>query len=229
MFRCCLLSLCIFFTAWANAEQSTCYGITANGLLKGGQRLPLSGNNFVSYSYLASAAGRTYVHSEVKVILLAAYESLHEQAPDKVFKYAESGFYEGGRFKPHKTHQNGLSVDFMVPVVNASGESVHLPTNPLNRLGYDIEFDGKGRYGDYRIDYEALAAHLVELDKAAKARGHGLWRVIFDPKLQPYLLKTRHGDYIQKNIQLSKKRSWVRHDEHYHVDFEIPCQSMESR
>lgn len=166
------------------------------------------------------------MHSEVKAIILSAYESLYRQAPDKVFKYAETGFYEGGLFKPHKTHQNGLSVDFMVPVLNAAGESVHLPTNLLNRLGYDIEFDTKGRYNDYRIDYEALAAHLVELDKAAKAHGYGLWRVIFDPKLQPYLLDTHHGNYIEKNIQLSKKRSWVRHDEHYHVDFQIPCRSI---
>ncbi|MDH5765520.1 MAG: replication initiation protein, partial [Gammaproteobacteria bacterium] len=27
----------------------------------------------------------------------------------------------------------------------------------------------------------------------------------------------------KKNIQFSTKRSWVRHDEHYHVDFSIPC------
>ena len=79
--------------------------------------------------------------------------------PNKLFKYAETGFEAGGKFKPHKTHQNGLSVDFMVPVVNASGESVHLPTHPFNRFGYDIEFDKDGRLDEWRIDYEAMAAH----------------------------------------------------------------------
>ena len=29
--------------------------------------------------------------------------------------------------------------------------------------------------------------------------------------------------YLKDNIQFSKRRSWVRHDEHYHVDFAIPC------
>jgi len=29
---------------------------------------------------------------------------------------------------------------------NEKGESVHLPTNPLNKFGYNIEFDGSGKF-----------------------------------------------------------------------------------
>ena len=47
--------------------------------------------------------------------------------PDTVYKYTETGFENGGKFRPHKTHQNGLSVDFMTPVKNKNNESVHLP------------------------------------------------------------------------------------------------------
>ena len=74
-----------------------------------------------------------------------------------------------------------------------------------------------------RIDYDAMAAHLVALHKAAKARGHDIWRVIFDPELKPGLFKTKYASYINENITLSKNPSWVRHDEHYNVDFDIPC------
>ncbi len=206
------------------SKPSTCYGTTSNGYLENGVKLPLYGDNFESYSLLASAAGRTYVHSSVSEIMLSAYQNLVQSHPDKIFKYAETGFEEGGKFSPHKTHRNGLSVDFMTPMINQDGESVHLPTNPLNRLGYDIELDAKGRYDDLEIDYTALAAHLVELHKESKKRGHDLWRVIFDPKLQSGLFKTTYGPYIKENIRLSKRRSWVRHDEHYHVDFIIPCE-----
>ena len=143
-----------------------------------------------------------------------------------MFKYAETGFEDGGQFKPHKTHRNGLSVDFMTPVIDGSSISVHLPTHPFNKFGYNIEFDESGWYGEYRIDYEALSAHIVALDKSAKRKGYKLSRVIFDPKLQPHLLKTKYGEYLAKNINFSKKRSWVRHDEHYHVDFEIPCKPL---
>ncbi|MGD8784157.1 MAG: penicillin-insensitive murein endopeptidase [Thioalkalispiraceae bacterium] len=216
-----ILSCCL--SSYSLSTESTCYGSTKQGRLEQGVKLPSSGINFVSYSTLARFIGRTYVHSSVRDIVVSAYADLDRQLPEKKFKYAETGFKQGGEFSPHKTHQNGLSVDFMVPVMNQENESVHLPTHMLNRYGYDIEFDQQGRYQDLRIDYEAMAAHLVALDKQAKARRVTLWRVIFDPKLSPQLLMTKYAEYIKNNITLSKKRSWVRHDEHYHVDFDLPC------
>ncbi|BFM15700.1 hypothetical protein R50073_18830 [Maricurvus nonylphenolicus] len=200
-----------------------CFGTTSNGRLEQGVKLPAEGKNYVGYSAVARIAGRTYVHSTVKDIVVAAYQNLESSQPGKVYKYAETGFKQGGEFKPHKTHRNGLSVDFMTPMKNQKGESVHLPTHPLNKFGYDIELDSQGHYDGLSVDYEALAAHIVSLHKEAKSRGYELWRVIFDPQLQPGLLETQYGEYLQKHIQLSKKRSWVRHDEHYHVDFSVPC------
>ncbi len=73
------------------------------------------------------------------------------------------------------------------------------------------------------IDYEAMAAHIVLLHKEKKARGHDIWRVIFDPQLQPKLFETKYAQYLNKNIHFLKTQSWVRHDEHYHIDFDIPC------
>ena len=207
----------------AVADQSISYGTTSNGSLENGSQLPSEGSNFIGYSTVARLAGRTYVHSEVKEIIVSAYKSLEISMPGKVFKYAETGFEEGGQFRPHKTHQNGLSVDFMTPMISPGGVSEHLPTHPFNKFGYNIEIDPEGNYGDLKVDYAALAAHIVELDKEAKRKGYKLWRVIFDPKLRPYLFVTEYGNYLQDNVQFSKKRSWVRHDEHYHVDFEIPC------
>ena len=163
------------------------------------------------------------MHSTVKTVLLRSYKNLEVTMPNKIYKYAETGFEDGGKFRPHKTHQNGLSVDFMTPVLNDNNESVHLPTNPFNKFGYNIEFDNAGKYDDLRIDYDALAAHIVELHKESIKAGIDLWRVIFDPTLQPNLFKTKYSEYLKNNIQFSKKRSWVRHDEHYHVDFIVSC------
>ena len=205
------------------AESSTCYGTTSNGRLENGVQLPSAGDNFISYSSLAGIAGRTYVHSAVKGIILDAYSALSASMPEKVFKFAETGFRQGGEFRPHKTHQNGLSVDFMTPMISDAGASTHLPSHPLNKFGYDIELGPDGRYKNLRIDYDAMAAHIAELDRAAKKSGHKIWRVIFDPELQPGLFDTSYGNYLKENIRFSGKRSWVRHDEHYHVDFEIPC------
>ena len=204
-------------------ENSTCYGTTSNGRLENGVQLPSSGANFTSYGSIPEIMGRTYVHDRVRDTVVTAYQTLAKEMPDKVFKYAETGFKEGGKFKPHKTHRNGLSIDFMVPVIDPEGRSVQLPTHPFNRYGYDIEFDEHGRYKEYTIDYEALAAHIVALHKAAAQQGIGIWRVIFDPKLSPNLYKTKYGEYLRKQILIPTKRSWVRHDEHYHVDFKAKC------
>jgi penicillin-insensitive murein endopeptidase len=210
----------------AQAKESVCYGSTSNGRLENGVQLPSSGSNFISYGVIPELTGRTFVHSKVREVIVAAYEILETDKPAKVFKYAESGTKLGGEFRPHKTHQNGLSVDFMVPVLDDRGNSVHLPTHALNNYGYDIEFDDRGSYGEYQIDYEALAAHIVALHKAAQKRGVGIWRVLFDPRLQKYLFDTRYGDYIRSNITIPGKRSWVRHDEHIHVDFIIKCRPL---
>ena len=221
------LSGMVFILASVNvyASESTCYGTTKKGRLENGVQLPAEGKNFTSYGMIPVKAGRTYVHSKVKQVVVDAYASLLKQYPDRIFKYAETGFKNGGQFKPHKTHQNGLSIDFMVPVLNKQGVSVHLPTHPLNRYGYDIEFDKKGIYGEFSLDFEALGAHMVALHKAALKNGIKLWRIIFDPALQAYLYQSSHGDYIKKNIPIPKKRSWVRHDEHYHVDFIVKCKN----
>jgi penicillin-insensitive murein endopeptidase len=210
----------------AQAEPSVCYGTSGNGRLEGGVQLPGEGRNFVAYSTLARWLGRTYVHSTVKTVILDAYKRLETEQPSKVYKYAETGFREGGKFRPHKTHQNGLSVDFIVPAVDANGKSVYLPTHALNKYGYGIDFDADGLYDSYRIDFEAMGAHIVALHKAAVQHGIELTRVIFDPRLQPMLYATQYGGYIKQHIFIPKKKSWVRHDDHYHVDFAVRCMPM---
>lgn len=205
------------------SAESTCFGTTQRGSLEGGVPLPCSGKNFSSYSNIAILLRRTYVHSTVREIVVAAYRSLETSLPDRTFVYGETGWPSGGRFRPHKTHQNGLSVDFMVPVLDKTGASVPLTTSVFNKLGYDIEFDDKGRYDDLVIDYEAMSAHIKALHQAASERNAKIGRVIFDPELQPLLFRTKHGSYLRTQLKFSTKRSWVRHDEHYHVDFELDC------
>lgn len=154
-----------------------------------------------------------------------SFAALARSHPQKRFVTGETGHAEGGEFKPHRTHQNGLSVDFMVPVLDGAGDSVPLPTGFTNKFGYDLEFDAEGKLGELSIDFEAMAAHLAAVREAARKGGIGIWRVIFDPKLQPRLRATEAWPEI-RDLRFSTRRSWVRHDEHYHVDFEVPCRPM---
>ena len=210
----------------AIGAESTCFGTVSKGRLENGVALPSNGANFISYSMSAELVGRTYVHSKVRDVLLDAYKALETAAPGKVFVYGETGWKGGGRIRPHRTHQNGLSVDFMVPVLDQAGKSVPLPTSPLNRFGYDIEFDASGRYEELAIDFDGVAEHLYQLHRAARAQGIGIALVIFDTAYLPRLLATSRGPYLKQNLKFMQSRPWVRHDEHYHVDFAVKCKPL---
>lgn len=202
---------------------SVCRGGVANGRLQNGRRLPLSGTNYHSYSWLLFHAGRTFVHSAVRDAMRDAYAHLERAHPDLRFIYGETGWPWGGNFAPHKTHRNGTSVDFFVPVRDLEGHITDLSISPLNGFGYLINFDRKARSGARRIDFDAMALHLLALDDAAKARKIGISRVIFDVDLQPLLFASEHGADVRRRLHFNSSQAWVRHDQHYHVDFDVPC------
>jgi murein endopeptidase len=205
---------------------STCYGSAEKGRLADGVSLPESGPNFQPYSPLGVALGRTCLHSTVSEIVAEAYAGLARVRPQTRFAYGETGFCAGGEFPPHKTHQNGTSVDFMVPVRDSANRPASLPASAANRYGYGVEFDASGTSGPLRIDFDAIAAHLLALERAATARGVKIRRVILAPEFEKRVLESTSGADVAKRIPFSKGRPWVRHDEHYHVDFLPGCKPL---
>jgi penicillin-insensitive murein endopeptidase len=204
---------------------SQCHGRVGNGRLEGGIRLPARGSNFQAYSGVGVALGRTYVHHQVFTILLAAYADLAENHPELQFVYGETGWQNGGRFRPHRTHQRGTSVDLMVPVRRRNGDAIDvLPTSVFNGWGYRIDFDDNGVWEEYRIDWEAYAVYLAAISRAARQLGSGIEKLIIYPKYRMHLEKTRAWSQIA-GLPFSRKEAWVRHDEHMHLDFAIKCAS----
>ncbi len=218
------LMVCSLFV-WAEAE-SECFGNPNNGRLHNGWQLPASGKNFHAYSSLGVVAGRNFVHSKVYRIVLEAYEILQKTNPKIMYVYGETGFKDGGLFRPHKSHRNGLSVDFFVPVVDSKGVPSELDIGINNKLGYNLEFNSSGQLGDLSIDFESIAKHLDALFTAAKNQHSGIEVVIFEPRYQALLLATPTGANIKNKIRFSMQKPWVRHDEHYHVNFRVPCSAL---
>jgi penicillin-insensitive murein endopeptidase len=106
-----------------------------------------------------------------------------------------------------------------VPVRTRTGAPAELPTWPWQKFGYAVEFDSTGRWHDLEIDYPAIVAHLAALEAAAHHHGLRIERVIFAPELMHLLEQAPGGRVIVKQIPFMRARPWVRHDEHYHVDF----------
>lgn len=204
-------------------NTSECQGVSNKGSLTGGKALPWFGSNFRPYSYLGPLLQRTYVHEKVRDAISLAYETLAKENVEHTFVYGESGWPGGGSFKPHKSHQNGRSVDFMVPVRGSDGQVVTYPSYPWNKFGYALEFNSEGRLNDLRIDWDAIAQHLLALDDAAKKVGIGIRFVIFEPSYHRFFAATRSGEELLRNVKLHKEKVWIRHDEHYHVEFDVRC------
>jgi penicillin-insensitive murein endopeptidase len=49
--------------------------------------------------------------------------------------------------------------------------------------------------------------------------------VIFEPPLLKRLRKAPSGRKL-KGINFMNTRAWFRHDQHYHVDFAVPCKKL---
>lgn len=214
------------YIAWLGIDgirPSICRGNAVNGSLEGGRRLAYAGDNYRAYSFALYALGRTFVHSAVRDAMRDAYAELYKSRPELRFVYAESGWPWGGRFAPHKTHANGTSVDFHVPVRTRDGQVTELPTSPFQLFGYAVRFDGNGRYGALGLDFDAMGEHLMALDKAVRAHGIRIRRVIFDVHLQPKLAATKPGASAMERLAFNRRQAWVPHSEHYHVDFEVGC------
>lgn len=82
-----------------------------------------------------------------------------------------------------------IVVDAYAPVAKSrpdlrfvDGESIPLPRAMRNRFGYDLEFNRAGRLGHLQIDFDAVAEHLYELSRGARARRLDLALVDFAVK-----------------------------------------------
>lgn len=201
------------------ATPSRAYGTPAKGWLAHGKRMPSQGANFEAYSGLAALMGRAQLHSVGRSALLDAYALLARSQPEHRFIYGELGWSKGGPFTPHRTHQNGLSLDLMVPMRRLDNNQAQpLSCSAFNAFCYKIELDPQGHAHGLRIDFEALADMIQAIDKTAREHGAQIALIIFDPKLRPQLFKANPK---LKALPWLKRAAWVRHDEHIHIDLRL--------
>lgn len=201
--------------------ESVSVGTPTKGSLKDGVSFASQGAGFVTYSRLGNLIGRQYVHSRVHDALVAAFASLHTATPDRTLVLGETGLKAGGRFAPHRTHQNGLSVDIFMPVRDAESRHVLMPTAPWNKFGYSLEFDRDGRGEGLTIDFDSLAELLVEVYRQAGLHGLAVDRIIVAPEYVDRVLSAKAAGIRKLEQVFMRGPAWVRHDEHLHIDFRV--------
>jgi penicillin-insensitive murein endopeptidase len=205
-----------------DASPSRSVGTPAQGRLEHGHPIPPSGPGFVTYSYLGSALGRQYVHGAVRDLLVEAFAACARDRPNRRFVVGETGWPHGGRFWPHRSHENGLSVDVFMPLRDGAGRARDVAAWPWNEFGYGLDFDAKGKLGDLSIDFDEVALLLTEIDARARAFGLRVQQIIVAPEYVPLILASTSGKRMGGLSGAFQRRPvWWRHDEHVHLDFAV--------
>lgn len=194
-------------------------GRRGRGRLEHGHVFAPVGVGHQAYSMLGAGLGRQYAHHAVRDTLTEAF-AVRRAAGAARYVLGETGLRGGGRMRPHRTHQNGMSVDVFMPVRDAGNQPSSLPTWPWHGFGYRWEFDRAGSAPPYHIDFVELAELLRATEARAAAHGLELERVIIAPEYVPLVLATAPGKRLGAIAsRLTRRPVWVRHDEHVHLDF----------
>lgn len=209
-----------------NQGESISFGTVDRGHIVDAYQIPYQGSNFKFFStFDYYFIGRCYTHSGIYKAMMDTYKELALVYPGYTFRIMECSQRKGGRAFPHKTHQNGLSVDFMTPLKKGNDTDIYL--DRIGMLRYLLKFDEEGKSSldsEIHIDFEKLALHLLILDRNVKKHGLKISKVILQTNLKDDLFKTaigmelhRRGIYFVKSLP---KRINELHDDHYHVEFD---------
>lgn len=199
-------------------------GSVSNGTLQNGKLLPFNGSNFTYFDRVSYLASRGFTCDFVAETITKSYARLEVVHPKRRFYLMEMSNKEGGKISPHRTHQNGLSVDFMMPKLKNSEPDYSLDT--LGRMHYLLEFDNSGAYEEDKsisIDFDLIAEHLLILNEEAIRLGSKIEKVIIKVEYKDELFGTPNGKKLKESgiyiVQGLNPLINRLHDDHYHVDF----------
>lgn len=206
--------------------ESKSSGTVSNGSLQNGYLFPFSGPNFHYFDTTSYFNNRAFVNRRVLKATLQAYEILETQLPGRNFGIMECSNEHGGEIAPHRTHRNGLSVDFMTPLLR--NEVPYTELDFAGAVHYLMDFENNGYYKDdpsITIDFETVAHHLLLLNDVASKNGLKIAKVIWKTELRDELFATSSGKKLQATgIYITTRLTPLinsLHDDHYHVDFEL--------
>lgn len=207
-----------------NKQESASLGSVSNGSLKNGKLVPFYGSNYSYFDETSYLSGRAFLNSKVLTTVINGYNELSIQKPERLFKIMECSHEHGGKLWPHRTHQNGLSVDFMMPKLKNNKPYYGLDSIGTNH--YWLTFNDKGQYEkdtSITIDFELIAQHILILQKEAKKNNLKISKVIIKVEMKNELFRGPFGQQLKESgIYIVKSLTPTinaLHDEHYHIDF----------
>lgn len=214
-----------------NDLPSISHGTVGNGSLENGKLIPWEGIGYRYFDTASYLGGRAFLNDKVLASILDGFKALNgfkpiEEGEKKpLFRVMECSHQKGGKLYPHRTHQNGTSVDLMMPKLK-NGQDY----NELDDIGsrhYFLNFSDQGILDSdtsVQINFEKVASMIMCMNKGAQLYGYKVSKVIIKIEYKDALfagpvgqkLKSS-GIYIVKSLGPQVNAF---HDEHIHLDFE---------
>ena len=201
-------------------------GSVSRGSLQNGTLIPFSGSNFMYFDTASYLSGRAFTHQLVAQTVINTFKTFELNGEKRKFSIMEFSNEHGGKMFPHRTHQNGMSADMMMPLQKRGKPDYGL--DDLGAMHYLLEFNKEGQYINdtaISIDFEMVANEINQMHIEAEKLGLTITKVIFNTNLRDELFATTHGQffaangpYITRNLEPVINDL---HDDHFHVDFEI--------
>tara|TARA_B110000037_G_scaffold26795_1_gene31547 strand:+ start:12427 stop:13263 length:837 start_codon:yes stop_codon:yes gene_type:complete len=203
---------------------SASIGTVGNGTLKHAKLMPYKGKNFIYFDRESYLAGRGFLHGLVRSTVLTTYDSLSRALPHRYFNIMECSNEDGGEMFPHKTHQNGMSIDFMMPLLQNNKPYYGLDT--IGAAHYLLNFDDEGKYSrdpSISIDFNLVARKILLISYFARQFGLNVTKVIIKIELKDELFATEYGQLLKASdiyvVQGLSPLINALHDDHFHLDF----------
>lgn len=205
-------------------EKSISIGKVNEGKIINACLLPFFGENFSFFSKESYLAKRAFIHCDIKNILISSFTLLKNEIPNRRFYIMEASNEKGGKISPHRTHQNGTSIDLMIPL-----KKNDMPYTGLDTIGIDhylLQFNNQGEYSEdisIQIDFDALAQEILSIQTTAVKNDWKINKVILKTELQSLLFKSKYkNELMDSGIYFTKKLENIindLHDDHIHIDF----------
>ncbi|TNE82188.1 MAG: hypothetical protein EP332_01475 [Bacteroidetes bacterium] len=208
-----------------NGKKSISKGTEGKGSLVNGKLFPFSGRNFRYFDTGSYLAGRAFCHDRVVKAMLGTYKQLESKESNRVYRVMECSHEQGGKLFPHRTHQNGLSVDLMIPL-KRNGKP-YFGLDDKGKAHYFLDFDQQGRWEKdtaIQVDFDLLCSYILAIHSNAAKHGLKVKKVILNTFLHDELFQTKNGFRLKESriyfAQKLSKEINALHDDHIHVDFE---------
>jgi len=218
-----LLTSCSVMTH-KNTGTSISHGTVGNGTLENAWLIPYKGPNYKYFSpFSYYVLGNGFVHSKLYSTLLEAFHQCESTCTDHQFRVMECANRHGGKMLIHRTHQTGLSVDLMTPMMKKGRQ--YKMTDRFGVGHYLLDYDEHGHWTkNVEVDFETMAKLILAIDDAAKNNGLKLSKVILKIDLKDEFYASPSGQKVKvRGIYFAMALPKVvdnMHDDHIHLDFE---------